>query len=169
MNQKLSRLIGLQCLMIFCVAAGAQTFINSEIKTGVKHQYVRTSYANESVELKNDKIQVQLFKRLNGWGWGEISTGSGKFMAVLEHLGEIMLRDQDIPMQLVALSVTKKSGSEGETIEFDVKSVVVRDVLHKTSFDNWMVYPFTEPAIEGKVSITLVTNSALLKLKYRLK
>jgi hypothetical protein len=32
-----------------------------------------------------------------------------------------------------------------------------------------MVYPFTEPALVGKVSITLIPNSALLKLKYRLK
>jgi hypothetical protein len=31
-----------------------------------------------------------------------------------------------------------------------------------------MVYPFTEPAITGKVSITLTPNSSLVKLKYRL-
>lgn len=169
MNLKLFRLIVLNSLLLFCIIASAQTSINPEIRSGVKHRYVQTSYKNESIELKNDKIQIQLFKRLNGWGWGEISTGSGKFMAVLEHLGEIMLRDQDIPMQLVAESITKKNDSEGETIEFDVKSVVVRDVLRKTSFDNWMVYPFTEPAIVGKVSITLVQNTSLLKLKYRLK
>ena len=90
-------------------------------------------------------------------------------MAVLEHLGEIKLRDQDIPMQLVADSVKKTKNTEGETLEFVVRSVVVRDVLNNTSFDNWMVYPFTEPVIFGKVLITLVENTALLKLKYRLK
>lgn len=169
MNQRLYRLIGLPGLLLLCIHAFAQKEPDPGIKTGVKHRYVRTSYANESVELKNDKIQLQLFKRLNGWGWGEISTGSGKFMAVLEHLGEIMLRDQDIPMQLVAETVAKKQEEGGETLEFDVKSVVVRDVLRKTSFDNWMVYPFTEPAIVGKVFITLVPNTSLLKLKYRLK
>ncbi len=169
MKLKLYRLIGVQTLLLFCLISNAQTALNTEIKSGIKHRYVRTSYANESVDLKNDQIQVQLFKRLNGWGWGEISTGSGKFMAVLEHLGEIMLRDQDIPMQLVADSVSRRQDSEGETLEFNVKSVVVRDVLHNTSFDNWMVYPFTEPAIVGTVSITLVPEAALLKLKYRLK
>jgi hypothetical protein len=169
MKLKLYQLIGLQSMLFFYISASAQTSVNSDIKSGVKHRYVRTSYANESVELKNDKIQLQLFKRLNGWGWGEIYTGSGKFMAVLEHLGEIMLRDQDIPMQLVAETVARSKNSEGETLEFDVKSVVVRDVLRKTSFDNWMVYPFTEPAIVGKVSMTLVPNSSMLKLKYRLK
>ena len=169
MNHKLYRLIGLQCLIFFYFNVNAQMVVQPEIQRGVKPHFQRTGYANESVELKNSKIQVQIFKRLNGWGWGEISTGSGKFMAVLDHLGEIMLRDQDIPMQLVAESVTKKQDSEGETLEFEVKSVVVRNILNNTSFDNWMVYPFTEPAIVGKVSITLIPNSSILKLKYRLK
>ena len=119
-------------MLFICISAGAQTSDHADIKSDVKHRYFRTSYANESVELKNDKIQIQLFKRLNGWGWGEVSTGSGKFMAVLEHLGEIMLRDQDIPMQLVADSVSKRLDSEGETLEFKVKSEVVRDVLRKS-------------------------------------
>ena len=169
MNIKLNRLFGLQCLLLFCTSIFSQITENPEITTGVNHRYTQTSYANESVELKNSEIQIQLFKRLNGWGWGEISTGSGKFMAVLEHLGEIKLRDQDIPMQLVADSVKKTKNAEGETLEFAVRAVVVRDVLNNTSFDNWMVYPFTEPVIFGKVSITLVENSALLRLKYRLK
>ena len=169
MNIKLNRLFGLQCLLLFCTSIFSQITENPEITTGVNHRYTQTSYANESVELKNSEIQIQLFKRLNGWGWGEISTGSGKFMAVLEHLGEIKLRDQDIPMQLVADSVKKTKNTEGETLEFVVRSVVVRDVLNNTSFDNWMVYPFTEPVIFGKVLITLVENTALLKLKYRLK
>lgn len=169
MNIKLNRLFGLQCLLLFCTSIFSQITENPEITTGVNHRYTQTSYANESVELKNSEIQIQLFKRLNGWGWGEISTGSGKYMAVLEHLGEIKLRDQDIPMQLVADSVKKTKNTEGETLEFVVRSVVVRDVLNNTSFDNWMVYPFTEPVIFGKVSITLVENTALLKLKYRLK
>ncbi len=175
-TQSIAYRIMLSCAFIFwidCFLFVSPSFGNNNdtiaAQKHIKPHYVRSSYANESVELKNDKIQVQFFKRLNGWGWGEISTGSGKFMAVLEHLGEIMLRDQDIPMQLVAQSVKKTSSSEGETLEFDVKSVVVRDVLHKTSFDNWMVYPFTEPVIVGKVSITLVPNTSLIKLKYRLK
>src|SRR5512133_1812722 len=72
------------------------------VKTDVKPQYKRTNYANQSILLKNDRIQLQMFRRIGGWGWGEISTPSGKFMAVLDHLGEIMLRDQDIPMRFEA-------------------------------------------------------------------
>ena len=127
------------------------------------------SFGGESVSLKNDFIEFNIYKRINGWGWAEIITPTGKMMGVLEHLGEIMLRDQDIPMRLVAKSFTKKQNEEGETIEFEVASVVIRDILEKTSFDNWMVYPFTEPAIKGTVSFSLAPKSSLLKLKYRLK
>ena len=129
----------------------------------------QASYSGESITLENDYVQFNFYKRINGWGWGEVITPSGKMMGVLEHLGEIKLRDQDIPMRFIADSFTKKQTDEGETLEFEVQSVVVRDVLDGTSFDNWMVYPFTEPAITGTVSITLTPNSSLLKLKYRLK
>ncbi|NOR74343.1 MAG: hypothetical protein GQ525_04210 [Draconibacterium sp.] len=138
---------------------------NKSIEPNLK----QASYSGESQSLKNDFITLNFFKRINGWGWGEVVTPSGKMMGVLEHLGEIMLRDQDIPMRFVAESYTKKLTEEGEVLEFKVNSVVVRDVLENTSFDNWMVYPFTEPAIKGTVSITLTPNSPLVKLKYRLQ
>ncbi len=138
---------------------------NKSIEPNLK----QASYSGESQSLKNEFITLDFFKRINGWGWGEVVTPSGKMMGVLEHLGEIMLRDQDIPMRFVAESYTKKLTEEGEVLEFKVNSVVVRDVLENTSFDNWMVYPFTEPAIKGTVSVTLTPNSPLVKLKYRLQ
>ncbi len=135
---------------------------------GQEPHFKRTSYANESVSLTNEHISFHFYKRFLGWGWGEVLTPSGKMMAVLEHLGEIMLHDQDIPMRLVAKSYTNSKNKEGESLVFEVESVVVRDVLDGTSFDNWMVYPFTEPAIEGKVTFTLQTNSSLVTLNYEL-
>lgn len=138
-----------------------------EAKSAQPH-YKRTSYANESLEMHNAGMQVQLFKRLGGWGWGEISTASGKFMAVLDHLGEIKLRDQDIPMRLEADSVQRKSGPEGESLIFKVKSVVVRNKLKGTSFEEWMDYPITEPCLVGEVMLTLAPDQPVLKLQYRL-
>ena len=117
------------------------------VQTDAKPHYQRTNYANQSILLKNDGIQLQMFRRIGGWGWGEISTPSGKLMAVLDHLGEIMLRDQDIPMRFEAMHVEKKTTEQGECLVFKVKSVVARDNLKGTSFEQWMSYPFTEPAI----------------------
>jgi len=161
-------------LLSFVLVFLHASFVSSQNRQGKEgeapeHQYDNASYGGESVTLQNDFIQLNFYKRINGWGWGEVLTPSGKMMGVIEHLGEIMLRDQDIPMRFVTDSFEKKRTDAGETLEFEVKSVVVRDVLEGTSFDNWMVYPFTEPAVVGTVSITLTPNSSLVKLKYRLK
>ena len=128
-----------------------------------------TSYTGESVSLQNDLITFNFYQRYMGWGWGEVKTPDGKLMAILEHFGEIMLRDQDIPIRFVAKSYKKIESEAGETLEFGVQSVVVRDVLENTSFDNWMVYPFTEPAIKGKVSFTLKSGSSVVEMNYQLE
>jgi len=131
--------------------------------------YKKASYSGDVVSLENDQITINFYKRVLGWGWGEIYTPSGDPVAVLEHLGEIKLRDQDIPMRLVAESYLKKQTDEGEELIFEVKSVVAREVLEGTSFDNWMHYPYTEPAIKGTVSVKLLHSSSLLELNYNLE
>lgn len=166
-NKKLF-LIGLLWLPFLFSNANAQTADQPGIKAGVKPNYKRTNYANQSILLKNDHIQLQMFKRIGGWGWGEISTASGKLMAVLDHLGEIMLRDQDIPMRFEAENVEFKTGETGESLVFKVKSVVARKNLKGTSFEEWMSYPFTEPAITGEVTLTLSQDKPLIYLQYRL-
>ncbi|MFA5814530.1 MAG: hypothetical protein WC865_02805 [Bacteroidales bacterium] len=168
MKNRVLFLIGLLWLPFLLSNSSAQTADQPGIQTGVKPDYKRTNYANQSVLLKNDKIQLQMFRRIGGWGWGEISTPSGKLMAVLDHLGEIMLRDQDIPMRFEAENVERKTGENGESLIFKVKSVVARKNLIGTSFEEWMSYPFTEPAITGEVTLTLAKGKPLIYLQYRL-
>ncbi|MFC4219480.1 hypothetical protein [Flagellimonas marina] len=129
----------------------------------------RTSYSGETFSMENEYIKLNFYKRVLGWGWGEVLTPSGKMMAVLEHLGEIKLQDQDIPVRFVAETYSKKKTENGEEVVFDVASVVVREVLEGTSFENWMAYPYTEPAITGTVTFTVDNDSRFVKLKYRLK
>ncbi|MGB5821108.1 MAG: hypothetical protein WBG90_16605 [Saonia sp.] len=131
--------------------------------------FTRTSYVGESVSLGNNHIQLNFYKRVKGWCWGEVLTPSGKMMAVLEHLGEIKLQDQDIPVRFVAETYTKRKTGNGEELIFNVASIVVREVLDGTSFHNWMAYPFTEPAIKGTVTFTIDNDSQFVQLKYRLK
>ncbi|GAB1449987.1 hypothetical protein MASR2M47_00430 [Draconibacterium sp.] len=155
-------------LLILGTFASAQTSKTPEIKTNVTPQYKRTNYAKQSILLKNDGIELQLFRRIGGWGWGEISTPDGKLMAVLDHFGEIMLRDQDIPMRLESDEVSQQTTENGTSLIFKVKSVVARNNLKGTSFENWMSYPFTEPVLTGEVTITLAKDKPLLYLNYRL-
>ena len=135
---------------------------------GLEPKFKQSSYVNESVTLKNRYVTLHFFKRIKGWGWAEIETPSGKLMAVMDHLGELMIRDQDIPMRLEADSVSRVSTPEGESLVFRVKSVVVRDMLKGTSFDNWMHYQLAEPAITGVVTIALENDSPFVKLNYDL-
>ena len=127
------------------------------------------AYGDEYVELTNDHIRLILFKRLNGWAWGELYTPSGKLMAVLEHLGEVMLRDQDIPMRLEADSVYTKTGNDGKSLVFNVKSTVVRDKLKGTSFEKWMLYPLEKPCVVGEVTLTIASDEPVIYMKYRLE
>ena len=57
---------------------------------------------DDSVTLENKYVTMNFFKRIKGWGWGEILTPEGELMAVMDHLGELMIRDQDIPMRFKA-------------------------------------------------------------------
>ncbi|RRQ49643.1 hypothetical protein DZC72_03335 [Maribacter algicola] len=129
----------------------------------------RTSYSGETFSMENEYIKLNFYKRVLGWGWGEVISPSGKMMAVLEHFGEIKLQDQDIPVRFVAETYSKKKTENGEEVVFDVASVVVKEVLDNTSFENWMAYPYTEPAIKGTVTFTIENDSRFVKLKYRLK
>ncbi len=104
-------------------AVAAQNEAGKKIQEGLSAAEINTTepaqpvfkhgaYARQSVELSNSAIRLIFFRRLNGWAWGEVYTPSGKCMAVLEHLGEIMLRDQDIPMRLEADTLFAKTGGE---------------------------------------------------------
>jgi hypothetical protein len=157
------------CISFFVIAGSTPEKSDAKENSSVQPRFTHGAYGNESVELSNSRIQLIMFKRLNGWGWGELYTPSGKFMAVLEHLGEVMVRDQDIPMRLEADSVSTKSGPEGKSLVFQVKSTVVRDKLKGTSFEKWMLYPMDQPCVVGEVTLTLPPDEPVISMKYRLK
>ena len=122
-------------LLFLTIDLTAQNNVNLPIDTGIEPRYKRTNYSDQSILLENDQIQLRMYRRIGGWGWGEIATPSGQLMAVLDHLGEIMLRDQDIPMRFEAAEVTHRNDERGESLVFQVKSVVARNNLTGTSFE----------------------------------
>ena len=131
-------------------------------------QYKRAIYANETATLENKYIRLDVHKRNLGWGWGEVYSPSGKLMCVFEYLGEIMIRDQDIPMRLEANEVKRESGDFGEQLSFHVKSIIVQEKLNGTSFANWMRYPFNEHLLEGEVTFTLTSDKPVIYMSYKL-
>ncbi|MDF1516099.1 MAG: hypothetical protein P1S60_19985, partial [Anaerolineae bacterium] len=117
--------------------------------------YKNASYSGESITLQNANLRLDLHKRRTGWGWGEIFDTQGRCIAILDHLGEIMLRDQEIPMRLEAQDVVKSEDETGTSLVFQVKSLIVRRKLEGTSFSNWINYPLDQHIMVGEVTITL--------------
>ena len=117
-------------------------------------EYKRASYADEKIELKNDKITVVLYKRISGWAFGEIYTPGGKLMGVLDSLGELKLRDQDIPMRIEAETYDKTENG----FVFSVKSSCAAERLKGTSFEKWIGYPFEHPVLFGTVKLSIFDN-----------
>jgi hypothetical protein len=126
--------------------------------------YQHASYGGESITLQNDWLRFELHKRLTGWGWGELYTADGQFIAVLDHLGEVLLRDQEIPMRLEAAEARR----DGQTLTCTVQALVIKDRLRGTSFENWINYPLTDPCMTGEVTITLDDRQPLLRLSFHL-
>jgi len=131
--------------------------------------YQHASYGGETIVIENPAVRVAVHKRVTGWGWAEILMPDGSCMAILDHLGELMVRDQEIPMRLEAQSVTQTSGDFGQRLTFSVQSMVVQDKLRGTSFEPWINYPLHDPAMAGEVTLTLAPDKPLLQLSYRLR
>ena len=131
--------------------------------------YRRASYGGESVTLENAHTRFELHRRRTGWGWGEFFDGQGRCVAVLEHLGEIMLRDQEIPMRLESETVRHEHGPEGESLILEVKSLIVREKLKGTSFEPWMNYPLDQHILVGEVRITLAPDAPILRISQRFR
>ena len=131
-------------------------------------RFRHASDAHESITLQNPYIRLEMFKRLTGWGWGEIFSPNGQCMGILEHLGELMLRDQEIPMRMESDGVLRESGPDGEGLVFKVKSLIVKEKLKNTSFEPWLNYPLDQHCMSGEVTVRLPPDRAVIYLSYRL-
>ena len=121
----------------------------------MKPVYRRASTTGESLVLENDKVRFVLWKRICGWGFGELYTPEGRLMAVLDHFGELMLRDQEIPMRLEAKEYEAFSDGDTEGYIFKVETTMAAKMLKGTSFESWVHFPFEEPILSGTVTVSL--------------
>ncbi|MBP1587961.1 MAG: hypothetical protein ILO53_06135 [Clostridia bacterium] len=121
----------------------------------MKPVYKRASYTGDFLELKNENISLRIFKRLCGWGFGEVCSADGRLMAVLDHFGEILLRDQEIPMRLEAEDYESFSDGDRSGFVFKVSTTLPAEKLRGTSFEKWVHFPFNEPVLSGTVKICL--------------
>lgn len=130
--------------------------------------YQRASYGNEQVTLENAHLRITFFRRESGWGFAEVFTPDGFLLGVLDHLGELMLRDFEIPMRLEA-ETYQLTESGGETrLAFHVKTAQVQQMLEGTSFAAWMEYPFKDVCLEGDVIFILPADEGVLRMNWQI-
>ena len=132
--------------------------------------YRQASFTGDSVALENGSVNVTFFKRLSGWGFAELRMPDGRLMAVLDHLGELLLRDQEIPMRFESDSYkyTRDADSGVQTLAFPVKTTMPRRMLAGTSFENWVRFPFAETAAEGTVTFALADGESRVRVCFSL-
>ena len=126
--------------------------------------YRHATYAGESLTLANDHLRLDVHRRVTGWGWVEVFTAGGRLLGVLDHFGEILLRDQEIPMRLEAASIEQGSGESGQFVRAEVASLIVFLLSDASS---WMtgavipvliVFPVSFPNAPKYLEVKTVTN-----------
>jgi hypothetical protein len=133
-----------------------------------KPAYRHASYAKESVVLENSRVKIKFFKRLCGWGFAEIYTPEGRLMAVLDHFGELLARDQEIPMRFEGDSYELKKEGGLQILSFPVAATMAQQKLAGTSFENWVHFPFVETAAQGTVTFSLKEGENAVQVSYAL-
>lgn len=118
-------------------------------------RYRRASVTGESVVLENSQIKMIFFQRICGWGFGELYTSEGKLMGVLDHFGELMVRDQEIPMRFEGQTYEYSREGDVQLLTFPVATTMAQQKLVGTSFESWVHFPFVEQAMEGTVTFSL--------------
>ncbi|MBR2950261.1 MAG: hypothetical protein IKC46_10385 [Lachnospiraceae bacterium] len=130
--------------------------------------YRRASATGENLTLANDHIRLEFYKRICGWGWAEIWTPDRRMIAVLDHFGELMVRDQEIPMRIEAADYTLTREGDTQVLTFPVATTMATQKLKGTSFEKWVNFPFAEPILTGEVIFTLKDTDASVHMQARL-
>lgn len=113
----------------------------------------RAAASGEAISLSSAGAVLTFYRRTTGWGWGELCTVDGEHLAVLDHLGELAVRDAPVPMRLEADTVRRGDDERGEFLHFDVASVTTSQALRGSSFESWIGVPFAGPLIVGSVRV----------------
>lgn len=117
-------------------------------------QFRGAAYGGESFVMTSGDVRLSLFRRTTGWGWGELIGADQRLLGVLDHLGEVAVRDAVVPMRLEADTVERSQTADGrDRARFGVASVTTADALAGSSFERWVGVPFAGPLLSGDVVI----------------
>ena len=76
-SNNLDTIVSGRAVWFICLTAILTFSIDPALLAQTAPKYNRAAYAGEQVSLENDHLRINVFKRVGGWGWGEIHTASG--------------------------------------------------------------------------------------------
>ncbi len=120
--------------------------------------YQDAAYGGQTISLENQFLRLEIHKRITGWGWGELFALSpedkrGKFLAVLEHLGEVDIAGLVHPLRLEASKYKLDKTAEHQRLTFEVQ-------LQEVEPQN-KVFEGKSP-LKGTVTLTLPNDEAMI-------
>lgn len=126
------------------------------------------AYGDETIRIATAAGGWDFHRRTTGWGWAELIDSEGVLLAVLDHLGELKLRDSAIPVRLEADEVDRTQRDGVEVLSLQVQAVSVAEALRGTSFDSWIGSPYDGPLMSGTVEITIEPQTGAVSLTWAL-
>lgn len=132
-------------------------------------RYRSSGDGHGSLEISTPALTLTMQRRSTGWGWATLTAPDGSVLGVLEHLGEVLLREQDPPARLEADDVRREQGPDGERLVLELASAVAADRLRGTSFEQWVGLAGGRPVLTGTLTLTLPPDEPVVRLSWRLQ
>lgn len=130
-----------------------------------KPRYRDAAYGGESVVLGNEYIQLVIYKRVNGWGWGELYAPDDngkmiKYLGLMDYLAEVDIVGHLYPLRLDADTYKLVKTDEGQELHFDVKMQLPQEA--------WMAWDNVR-AVTGKVVLGLKDDASWITYSLKAK
>ncbi len=123
--------------------------------------YRDATYGGQTITLENQYLYLQIHKRLTGWGWGELFMPGpegkpDKFVAVLEHLGEVDIAGLSHSLRLEASDYNLDKTGKDQRLTFEVQPQEME--APNRAFNG-------KPALKGTVTLTLPNDEPMIYYK----
>lgn len=157
MKRKNMFIIVLVIILAWTVAGVTRAFAD------IPPRHRDAAYAGESFVLENDHLRLVLYKRLGGWGWGELYGPAGEgterqYLGIMEHLAEVDVVGHIHALRLEADELELRHENGRQELHFDLHVQTPEEACWVWGSVN---------AVEGKLVLTLADNEP--RVNYRLE
>lgn len=125
--------------------------------------FTEAQYDEETVQLKNAAMRIDVHRKLIGWGWGEIfartDAGEDNLVAIIEHFGVVDADEFPFGLSMVASDIEMDMEGADDRLRFALE---LQDVPDFASYER------EEPAVTGELTLTLGERDSTLEYELTL-